>query len=205
VVVPPRFKGEAIMLIARWVAAALLAMAANPAASQDQVAKWGQVGGWQISVDRTVGDGCFAVQVFERGSIVRIGFDVEQQKIYVLFGHDAWKSLEEGKIYPVKVVFDGASSYNGEMRGQKLGKVIFLAHRNLSVDFVKDFMQRNSMEVFYRGERIANLSLKNTYAAVSEILNCQRELGFANKGGGSQGTQDPFASAPAPRSRDPFR
>lgn len=166
--------------------------------------KWGQVGGWEIRVDRTLGDGCFAFQSFDRGTVVRIGFDVSNQKIYLIFGHANWKSLEVGKVYPVRIVFDGTTPYEGQLRGQRVGDstIVFLAHRNLSTAFVKDFMERSGMQVFYRGERIANLSLANTFAAVSEVMNCQRELGTATRGGGS----DPFAASPGAKGgRDPFR
>src|SRR5262249_15597105 len=102
--------------------------------------------------------------------------------------------------------FDGAKTYNGEMRGEPLGKTVFLIHRDLSADFVKDFMQRNGMEVFYRGERIANLSLQNTYAAVAEVANCQRDFGLGKPTSGrTVGQNDPFASAPSSSGRDPFR
>lgn len=192
------------------VAAGLLALAFGvlpslPAAHAEtgDTAKWGQVGSWQIRVDRTVGNGCFAMQVFERGTVVRIGVDVESNRIYLVFGHDNWKSLEEGKTYPVRVVFDGVSSYDGEMKGQRLGSVIFLTHRDLSTGFVRDFMQRNGMQVFYRGQQIANLSLANTYAAVAEVMNCQKEL-FASGAAGAP--RDPFARTPSSGGRkDPFQ
>lgn len=169
-----------------------------PAAAQE-VADWGTIGGWKIKVDRTLGDGCFAMQVYERGTVVRIGFDVSKSRIYLFFGHDSWKSLEVGKLYPVRIVFDGGTKYDGEMRGTRLGTVVFLAHRQVSPDFVKDFMERSGMQIFYEGNQIANLSLRNTYAAVSEVMNCQRELGFASK------KADPFSSGSSPaRSTDPF-
>jgi hypothetical protein len=185
-------------------AALCLLALAIPSASlaESETAKWGQVGGWVIRVDRSVGDGCFAVQVFERGTIVRIGLDITSKRVYLFIGHNEWKSLEVGKLYPVRVVFDGVKSYNGEMKGQTLGHTVFLVHRDLSADLIKDFMERNGMEVFYRGERIANLSLRNTYAAIAEVINCQKELAAA----GPAPREDPFASAPtAPRDQDPFR
>ena len=89
------------------------------------------------------------------------------------------------------------------MEGQRLAKTVFFVHHNLNNDFLKDFMQRNTMEVFYRGDSIANLSLRNTYAAVGEVINCQREIGVA----GSK-PQDPFSGTPASRGgggSDPFK
>lgn len=194
-----------------WFMALALALPGLAWAAPDSggAAKWGKVGGWEIRVDRSLGDGCFAVQFFERGTVVRIGFDVKNQKIYVFFGHTDWKSLEVGKVYPVRIVFDGTKSYDGELRGQRIGddSIVFLAHRNLSSAFVKDFMERSGMQVFYRGERIANLSLANTFAAVSEVMNCQRELGTATRSSGGQGGgSDPFAASPGSRGgKDPFR
>lgn len=173
-------------------------------AHAQKAAKWAQVGGWDIRVDQSVGNGCFAMQTYEDGTVVRIGVDVSQQRVYLLFLNDAWKSLELGKIYPVRVVFDGASSYNGNMKGHRLaGGAIVLAHTNLSTEFVKDFMQRNGMRIYYQGNSIANLSLRNTYAAIAEVLNCQKEFGF---GSGSSRDSDPFSSSSGGgSSRDPFR
>ena len=173
-------------------------------AHAQKAAKWAQVGGWEIRVDQSVGNGCFAMQIYEDGTVVRIGVDVTDKRIYLLFLNDAWKSLEVGKIYPVRIVFDGVSAYNGEMKGHRLeGGTIVLSHRNLSSEFVKDFMQRNGMRIHYQGSSIANLSLRNTYAALGEVLNCQKEIGF---GSNSPRNSDPFSSSSGTRpNRDPFR
>ena len=168
----------------------------------NETAKWGQIGGWDIRVDRTVGDGCFALQVFEHGTIVRIGFDLTNRAVYLIFGNDKWKSLEDGKLYPVVIRFDDSQDYNGEMQGERLAKTVLLVQHNLNTDFLKDFMQRNTMEIFYRGDSIARLSLQNTYAAVGEVINCQHEISTAGTG---QRSQDPFVGAPSSRGSDPFK
>lgn len=166
--------------------------------------KWGEVGGWEIRVDPSVGNGCFASQIYEDGTLVRIGVDAEQKRIYLFFANKAWRSLEEGKIYRVRIVFDGASGYNGDMVGYRLSSgSIVLAHRDLSSAFVKDFMQRNGMRIHYQGNQLSHLSLRNTYAAVGEVYNCQKEFGF---GSGSSRDSDPFSSSGGGKSdRDPFR
>lgn len=180
-----------------WLAAGfLVAAVCGPLEVQAQKSgKWADVGGWEIRVDATVGNGCFAIQEYEDGSIVRIGIDVDRKRVYLFFANNAWKSLEQGKIYPVRVVFDGVSTYNGEMVGQRLsGGTMVLAHRNLNTDFVNDFMLRNVMRIYYEGSQIASLSLRNTYAAISEVSNCQSEFGFgsgSSRGSGGSG-RDPF-------------
>ena len=150
-----------------------------------------------------MGNGCFASQTYEDGTVVRMGVDVSDQRIYLLMFNQAWKSLEVGKIYPVRVVFDGVTSYNGDMKGHRLSAgAIVLAHRNLSSDFVKDFRQRNAMRLYYQGTSIANLSLRNASAAIGEVVNCQKEFGF---GSNSPRGSDPFASSSGSgRSREFF-
>lgn len=169
-------------------------------ADNGDTAKWGEVGPWDIRVDRSVSDGCFAMAVYERGTTTRIGVNPESGELYIFLGDPSWKSLEVGKVYPVRVIFDNVKSYDGEMEGRRLGNAIFLMHRDVSTNFVKDFMQRSGMEVIYRGQSIARLSLKYSYAAFQEVLNCQKEFGFSKR---PPSSRDPFVSAP-PQTRDPF-
>jgi hypothetical protein len=164
----PAFQHE----YSRWLRFAVVAIglfgstfALSSQVQAQNAGKWAEVGGWEVRVDPSVGNGCFAIQLYEDGTVVRIGVDVDQKRIYLFFGNNSWKSLELGKIYPVRITFDGVSNYNGEMNGYRLaGGTMVLAHRNLSSDFVKDFMQRNGMRLYYQGNQIANLSLRNTIA-----------------------------------------
>jgi hypothetical protein len=168
-------------------------------------ATWGKVEGWEVRVDQTLGYGCFAFQSFERGSLVRIGFNPKTSSIYVMFGNAAWKSLEAGKVYRMKFVFDGTSTYEGELKGVLVNNFTFLEHRNVSTAFVDDFMKRNSMEVFYNGQKVTGLSLRNTYAAVSEVINCQKELIAAGRSPSFSNSTARPTSSDAPRASDPFR
>ena len=185
------------MLAAVSVAACLLAA---PAQSQNS-AKWGEVGGWSIRVDRSIGDGCYAHQSYEDGTDVRVGFDMKKKSIFFMIANPAWRSLEVGKVYRMRLTFDEQQSYDGEFRGLKMGDWVWLDHSNVSADFASDFMQRNSLRVYYNGTRIAGLSLRNRYLAVTEVMNCQREMaGGGRSGSGSQPATDPFTRRPA----DPF-
>ncbi len=138
--------------------------------------KWGQVGGWDIRVDRSVGNGCFAMQGYQDGTVLRIGFNMNAGSFYFTVGNAAWQALQPGAVYPVAFVFDNGSQYRGEMRGVQFGSSVFLLHNSISADFARDFMQRETMRIFYRGAQIAHLSMRNTYAAITEVANCQRVL-----------------------------
>jgi hypothetical protein len=177
---------------------------ASAHAESRETAKWGQVGGWQIRVDRSVGHGCFASQLYEDNTSLRVGFDIKKKTIYFMIGNPAWRSLEAGKVYAMKFVFDDHKSYTGELTGVMLGDRVFLDHSDVSYAFTKDFMERNGVRVYYRGAPITNLSLRNTYAAIGEVLNCQREISSAG-GGSSQSGADPFARGSGEgRRSDPF-
>ena len=188
----------------RAIALAALGWSALTASAVAQnTAEWSQVGGWKIRVDRTIGNGCFAYQTYDDGSVIRLGFNPETKTIYFVLGNDAWQSLEVGKKYRITFEFDGVDRYDGELMGTTIGdgKTVFLNHNNVSVQFTQAFMQRNAMRVYYRGSRIASLSLANTYAAIGEVLKCQGEV---NRSNGGQNVSDPFRSGGG-NSNDPFR
>lgn len=172
------------------LAVAVGILAASAAQGQGTAARWGEVGGWAIRVDRSVGDGCYAHQTYTDDTSLRIGFDMKKKTIYFMIVNPAWRSVEVGKIYSMQLVFDGQHKYNGEFRGIKMGDYVWLDHSDVSANFAADFMQRSSLHVFYQGTRVARLSLANTFAAVTEVINCQREIGGSS--GGAPPSADPF-------------
>jgi hypothetical protein len=175
-----------IVFMVCWLATGFSAVA-------QQTAKWGQIGGWDIRVDRSLGNGCFALQQYEDGTIIRLGFDAKRKTIYFMLGNNAWRSLEAGKRYQLVFVFDGVDRYEGELAGTTLTNetLVFLDHSNVSSKFTAAFMERNTMQVYYQGSRIGNLSLRNTYAAIAEVVNCQGQLSGSTSDG-SQNVSDPF-------------
>ena len=165
-----------------------------PAASKDNTAPaWAQVGGWQIRVDPTFGNGCFATQYYEDGTGIRLGIDAHSQSLYIMLANPSWKSLEAGKIYPVRFVFDQARTYDSDLEAGPWGDTVVLGRAGLSGDFVADFMERTGLRVYYRGAPIAHLSLRNTYAAVAEVAKCQAEMQPAGVGNAAvRPASDPF-------------
>ena len=197
-------RGKIITAIAAGVLAAASAAAWPAVAADDGTAAWSQVGGWQIRVDRSIGDGCFALQGYRDGSVLRLGFDMTRKAIYLVVGNDNWRSIELGKLYHIDFVFDGAARYSGDFRGVRLGHAVFLAGTSLTFDFTRDFMERSAVRIYYRGALIGNLSLRNTYAAVGEVIHCQQEIAASGSNGGRRpGEANPFADG-ATNARDPF-
>src|SRR5262249_20602608 len=160
---------------------ALAAAALHPAlacADNNETGKWGKVGGWEVRVDQSLGHGCFAMQLYEDGTVIRVGFNISTRTIYFTLGNPAWRSLEAVKVFRMRFVFDDQKPYDGELTGRQFGSegMVFLDHSNVSYEFTKDFMERSGVRVYYRGSQITHLSLRNTYAAISEVMNCQKEM-----------------------------
>jgi len=100
----------------------LMGALAAPAASEDRgTTKWSQVGGWHIRVDLGK-DSCYAQQGYEDGTWLRIGFNMKNRAVYFALGNDNWRSLEAGKMYPVKFVFDDQKIYDSQLAAFALGR-----------------------------------------------------------------------------------
>jgi hypothetical protein len=191
------FVRNSSLIAAIAVAAALTALAllAPPpaVAEETNTATWGTVGGWQIRVDRSIGNGCFAAQAYSDGTVVRLGFDMNRKVIYLVFGKEAWRSIEPGKVYHVDFEFDGVARYAGDLRGVRLGSSAFLDADDLTLAFTRDFMERSELRIYYRGVLINHLSLQNTHAAIGEVIHCQQEIAASGAGNDQyRSAGDPF-------------
>ena len=185
-------------MFARLCLLSILSMGAfaAPAFSRnDGMPAYAQVGGWQVRVDPAVGNGCFASQYSADGTGIRLGIDPERHNLYLILGNPAWTSLEEGKTYRLRFVFDQAKAYDGDLEAGPLGDWVVLGRSGLGTDFVTDFVESAGVRIDYRGAPIAHLSLRNARAALTEMTKCQKEMESA--GGGNSASvrpaSDPFS------------
>lgn len=169
--------------------------------------KWKKVGGWEIRVDRTLDDGCFLFSIFERGTALRLGFGGSLGGAYLMIGSLAWKSLEIGKSYKLTIRFDEESPWTGDATAVQMGRdltALTLPFKNPK--FIHEFARRHGIYVSYQGRKVANLTLRGTYAAVNEMLACQKNMSGERASNQTVApARDPFAR-PVKRveSNDPF-
>src|SRR5260370_16835148 len=126
-------------MFARLCLLSLLSMAAfvAPALGKDNAAPaYAQVGGWQVRVDPAVGNGCFASQYYEDGTGIRLGIDANRQNFYLILGNPVWTSLEDGKTYKLRFMFDQAKTYDSDLEPFILANMVMLCRSALSTDFV---------------------------------------------------------------------
>lgn len=156
------------------------------AGANHRIARWGQVGGWYIGVDRAYGDSCFAAQDYQDGTSLLIGFDMKKRTIYFMLANDGWRSLEADRVYPVQLVFDEQKRYADKLATFVWEDRVVLGHHDVSGDFARDFMERGSLRIFRQGTLMAHLSLRNTYAALAQAVDCQKEM-LAARGASNSG------------------
>jgi hypothetical protein len=161
--------------------------------SARQTAPWGSVPGWDIRVDRSLGDGCYAHQAHGDGTTVRIGFDANKKMMYLTIGNPAWQSVEAGRGYRLALVFDDVVRYSGSFKGIVMAssQQVYLDAEDLSDRFAVDFMVRGRLGIYYQGSQIAYLSLANSAAAIAEVTRCQLAINGLNQGTPQQ-RSDPF-------------
>jgi hypothetical protein len=184
-------------MLARLCLLSILSMGAfaAPAFSwNDGMPAYAQVGGWQVRVDPAVGNGCFASQYYEDGTGIKLGIDPERHNLYLILGNLAWTSLEEGKTYRLRFVFDQAKAYHSDLEAGALGDWVVLGRSGLGTDFMTDFAESTGVRIDYRGAPIAHLSLRNARAALTEMTKCQKKM--ESSGGNSASVRpasDPFS------------
>src|SRR5262245_43090447 len=82
------------------------------AQAQDS-AHWKSVGSWEVYVDKSLNFGCFLIAAYTRGTVVRIGLDQKNLNGYVMIGNEAWRSLQVGKQYELRLQFDSEGPWRG--------------------------------------------------------------------------------------------
>jgi hypothetical protein len=174
-------------LIKSITVAALALSAATTSALSQETFEWRQVGDWTIGVDTTLGDACYALNAFTDGTALRIGFDNTNAEWpwYIMFGNDAWQSLETDVEYEMSLKFDNETPWSGPAVGVPMGDMVFLHMLGADVEFFDEFILKDQVAISYDGRTVATLSLAGSARATEALLDCQDEQDAANV--------DPFA------------
>ena len=163
---------------------------------------WKTVGDWDVRVDTTLNYGCFIAAAYETGTVVRVGFDETHSGGYILIGSPEWTSLEIGKDYDLEFQFDNEPPWEGTATAIPMGEVVLLFLPFHEPSFMSEMQRKHALMITYRGRVVANLTLRGSYAAIQELVNCQLAVEEARAGSPTPG--DPFATSPRPTRNDPF-
>ena len=186
------------------VAATATMLGVGTAAAASDAVRWGQVSGWDILIDTTLGNGCFIFTVYDGGTALRLGFDPDEDDAYLMVGNQKWASIQHGKDYDIEIRMDRDAPWVATATGVDFDGLPLLMASTDQPNFLIDFMKKNTLQVRYQNQTIASLSLRGTYAAVAEMLKCQDYVD-AHGIGGRAPFADPFANSGRGTASDPFR
>lgn len=150
---------------------ALLALMPLSAQSGATV-EWKNLGVWRVAIDKTDGS-CFFTAPADNGTAFRMGLNPAIDGGYFLVGNKGWYSLEEGRKYDLKMQFDDLPPWGTTASVMKRSGISILRGKFNSDEFLKEFIRSRTFSVWYRGKKIATLSLKGSAAAVKEMATCQ--------------------------------
>jgi hypothetical protein len=183
----------------RSVAAALLTLFTCTANAQDDMSPlWEDVGRWQVRVDTTLDNGCFAI-IFENNSVFRFGINNANSTVYGIIGKDGWESIENGKTYDILIEFDSQGAWDVPSYGIDVSGTKGLSFEVGNSLFIEEMIERHQMEVSYNNEVIMEMSMKGSIAAFESLSECMDTFG-SDAGGETNGGNDPFAES----NNDPF-
>jgi hypothetical protein len=186
---------------------ALIAAVPQTSFASDETMLWKEVGGWTVAADLTLGSACFVATAFEDRTLFRLGFNFldKDHPFYILMVNDNWKSLEEGKQYPIELYLD-RSKWTVDASA-----VVFNGEKGLRIDFkdtnlVSEFAVKLGFRADFNGKRIVALSLKNSVKAIDEMIACQKAVdAVLAKQPKPPQSKDPFDAKPdAQTASDPF-
>lgn len=137
---------------------------------------WGEVAGWEVMIDPSLGDGCLIQAAYQDGSVVRIGFDRNEGGGYVTAFNDNWGEIEDGGIYPVTFDLDN-ESYDGEAKGIYLNDVPGADIAFSNPEFLFDLAKRYTMTLYHGGAEVMAIDLEGSMVGLEAAMECQDENG----------------------------
>ncbi|WP_422001790.1 hypothetical protein [Reyranella sp.] len=150
-------------------------MASPVSAADGEVEPWGRVEAWEIMVDKTLADGCFAVRTYSDGTDLRIGFDMRSRQLYLSFYADALQVVRSGRMHTLEFVFDDAVRHVRPMAAvPSQGRTVMID--TLDRPFVADFVKRTTLSVSFRAMEATRIPLAGNAAMLLALLECQRQF-----------------------------
>ncbi len=156
--------------------AAALCLGAVGASAQALIDK-GFVAGWNVMVDPAMGNGCLIQTVYEDYSVVRLGYDAQNNRGYFVVFNKAWGDIKKGQTYDITFDLDG-QKFDAKATGFMLNRVpgagVFFDDRA----FIQAIAQRKVMTVYGQsGQEVMAIDLKGSAKAIEYARKCQAKTG----------------------------
>jgi len=175
---------------------------ASAATAQDTVIWKDNVQGWNVAIDRTIGNSCFIISGFEDNVFLRFQFNATQKNVQLIVASVNWDSLETGQDYDVEVAFGSLDAWSGTAKGHRWNEILPSLVLSVPIEdqqasnFMTEFTATETVSISHDGSEIAHLALVGAGEAVASMLDCQAAMSKTNSASRSGG--DPFAAEPDP-------
>jgi hypothetical protein len=105
-----------------------LALGGGGTIATAQSVEWGKIGDWDIAIDTTIDNGCYALASWNGGTVLRIGRNPQQDNFYVLIGNEKWASLQPDQDYEIQIRFGGSPKWDVSAVGLQFnpGETVYL-------------------------------------------------------------------------------
>lgn len=144
-------------------------------ASAQSLVFWDEVRGWDVMIDPLLGNGCLIMAEYQDNSVIRIGFDANEENGYLSAYNRDWGNLREGDTYPLIFDLDN-ERYTGEGTGLYIDDLpgVDLVFDNS--EFLFDLARRQTLTLYdgESGEEVMAIDLDGSYAALTEAIECQK-------------------------------
>ncbi|MDF0601750.1 hypothetical protein P1J78_13475 [Psychromarinibacter sp. C21-152] len=171
---------------------------AAPAAAQGDNDFWKAVGDWDINIDPTVGNGCYAIASWNGGTVLRIGRNPERDNFYFLIGNPKWASLQPEAKYDIQIQFGNRPVWDVSATGLQFnpGETVYLHAQSNKMEFISEFQEALNMSISYNGSEIDKLKLTGSMRAWNEVEVCQQEMNRRAPSVSPPVSEDPFSEDP---------
>lgn len=156
---------------------------------------------WEIDVDPTIDNGCYAVAKWEGGTVLRIGLNPEERNFYLLIGNEAWSSVRPDTVRDLKLQFDLEPPWEISARTLQFapGATVFMHAESEQAAFVEEFMRARHMRITFGGNEMDVLKLTGSSRAIRKVAECQKRVEAES---GTTEAEAPDAVEPSPAAEE---
>ncbi len=146
-------------------------------AAQDHI-PWKTLANWQISVDTTIQNGCYAVTGWDSGTALRIGLNPAKDSFYLLVGNKTWTQFAPNTPYDIRIKFDSKAAWDITATRLKVyaNDATYLHAEGSSYAFLEEFMVQREMKITHNNAPLDRLPLRGSARALQEVIACQKEV-----------------------------
>lgn len=154
--------------------AALLSFGAPASAEETYPTRrfgWWEVYGWNKD--------CWMKASFEGGTQIIFSWDLKSPKLFVMFRNAKWASIVDDRTYRVRLVIDGWGIYEdatGSNKGPTNPGVSLFVDQAQEDVFLARLYAGRSLDLYVAGRSAGSYSLKDSGAAIRELVSCARAL-----------------------------